>query len=263
VNCSRLAGAALILSILSAGAANAGQLYVACSADKDGTYGVYTGVVVFDFEDGDPFNVAVDGDGGIRGDVEHNESFVAWMNRGDMFDPGGTTEYDVTFAFDVPTAGGCLVPYLTAYSDHSGSEKNTEGETLCWRQSVCHFSDWIDTDGSVVPGMSTGDYGCTDCISEAAFPDEGYQFDGWSGDVVSTSPTINVCMDGSDKDVTAHFSYVGTGSGPHEGPQYKDPADSGGSGGGGSSGGGSIPPGSTSTGNGYCTFPDGTVVPCG
>jgi uncharacterized repeat protein (TIGR02543 family) len=59
--------------------------------------------------------------------------------------------------------------------------------------------------GSVEPDGGT--YISGTLLSLAATPDTNWQFDGWTGDLVSTTNPINLTMDG-DKSITATFSAV-------------------------------------------------------
>jgi hypothetical protein len=49
-------------------------------------------------------------------------------------------------------------------------------------------------------------------VTLTAVPDANSQFDGWSGDVTGTSPTINIVMN-SNMSITGSFSSIGTGCG--------------------------------------------------
>src|SRR6185436_18010865 len=57
-------------------------------------------------------------------------------------------------------------------------------------------------------GGGGGYYGCYDCILLTATPYSGWRFDGWTGYVNSDSSSITVCLNGSDRFVTAHFSEI-------------------------------------------------------
>ena len=56
--------------------------------------------------------------------------------------------------------------------------------------------------------MGTHEYNKGDTVSITAIPDEGWQFDGWSGDVTDPQLTITTLIVTSDQTVTADFSRV-------------------------------------------------------
>ena len=59
--------------------------------------------------------------------------------------------------------------------------------------------------GTTVPQPGAYIYDHAERISISTNPDEGYNFIGWSGDVLSTNPSISITMD-SDKSEKANFS---------------------------------------------------------
>lgn len=61
------------------------------------------------------------------------------------------------------------------------------------------------TGGSVNP--TGGSYEAFTVVTLTAYPDAGYEFGGWSGDVTGTVNPVDITMD-SDKNVTASFSQV-------------------------------------------------------
>jgi uncharacterized repeat protein (TIGR02543 family) len=69
--------------------------------------------------------------------------------------------------------------------------------------------------GSVSPEGGTYDEGTS--VTLTAVPDEGYQFDGWSGDYTGTDVSISIEMD-ADKNITATFieKTIGTCDNPVE-----------------------------------------------
>ncbi len=66
----------------------------------------------------------------------------------------------------------------------------------------------VDGNGSTEPAVGTHEYNEGDAVSITAIPDEGWQFDGWSGDVTDPQLTITTLIVTSDKTVTADFSRV-------------------------------------------------------
>jgi len=66
----------------------------------------------------------------------------------------------------------------------------------------------VDGNGSTEPAVGTHEYNEGDVVSITAIPDEGWQFDGWSGDVTDPQLTITTLIVTSDKTVTADFSPV-------------------------------------------------------
>jgi uncharacterized repeat protein (TIGR02543 family) len=60
--------------------------------------------------------------------------------------------------------------------------------------------------GSVTPSPSTHSYNQDTTVDITATPDEGYQFDGWTGDVENAGKVKTTVKVDSDKTVIAHFS---------------------------------------------------------
>jgi uncharacterized repeat protein (TIGR02543 family) len=56
--------------------------------------------------------------------------------------------------------------------------------------------------------VGTHEYNEGDVVSITAIPDEGWQFDGWSGDVTAPQLTMTTLTVTSDTTVTADFSRV-------------------------------------------------------
>ena len=69
----------------------------------------------------------------------------------------------------------------------------------------------VDGNGSTEPVVGTHEYNEGDVVSITAIPDEGWQFDGWSGDVTDPQLTMTTLIVTSDKTITADFSWVGPG----------------------------------------------------
>lgn len=71
-------------------------------------------------------------------------------------------------------------------------------------------------DGTVFPWSGT--YFSEQPVRVIAFPEAGYQFDGWTGDNTSASDTLYVTLDGA-KQLTANFSEGGTFEGDEMNPE--------------------------------------------
>ena len=66
----------------------------------------------------------------------------------------------------------------------------------------------VDGNGSTEPAAGTHEYDKGDVVSITAIPGEGWQFDGWSGDVTDPQLAMTTLIVTSDKTVTADFSLV-------------------------------------------------------
>ena len=62
--------------------------------------------------------------------------------------------------------------------------------------------------GSVEPAAGTHKYNDGDVVTITATPDEGWQFDGWSGDVNNPASAVTTVIVNSDETITANFSQV-------------------------------------------------------
>lgn len=83
----------------------------------------------------------------------------------------------------------------------------------------------VDGNGSTDPVMGTHEYNEGDTVNITAVPDEGWQFDGWSGDVTDPELTTTTFVVTSDKAITADFSpIVHTISLEVDGNGYSEPA---------------------------------------
>ncbi|MFC2168858.1 CFI-box-CTERM domain-containing protein [Acidobacteriota bacterium] len=74
---------------------------------------------------------------------------------------------------------------------------------LCLGTRALNITDSIG--GTTFPPPGTYIYDYAESIIIEAYPEEGYIFLGWSGDVLSTTSSVNITID-SDKSVKANFS---------------------------------------------------------
>ncbi|MBS3790023.1 MAG: type IV pilin, partial [Candidatus Thermoplasmatota archaeon] len=78
------------------------------------------------------------------------------------------------------------------------------------RDIIAHFKPErvltidVDGEGSTDPEVGTHVYEDEEDVTVEATPDEGWYFDGWTGDVTGEKTTIDVTMD-EDKEITANF----------------------------------------------------------
>jgi len=133
----------------------------------------------------------------------------SWVYRGNNI-------VEDTFNFPLSGNGGCDTSSVSAHANFFDSGP-TPGAGLCYSKTICHLDVYADAGGSISGSDMTGNYKCTDCIELVAFPNQGWSFDYWSGDVNSNSLVANFCMNGSDRSVTAHFSLSPPGD-PHDDP---------------------------------------------
>jgi len=64
----------------------------------------------------------------------------------------------------------------------------------------------VDGNGSSDPTVGTHEYNEGDVVSIIATPDEGWQFEGWSGDVADPESATTIVKMDSDRVITANFS---------------------------------------------------------
>jgi len=72
----------------------------------------------------------------------------------------------------------------------------------------CTLTMAVNGNGTTIPEVGSHIYTLGEVVNITAIPDEGWQFDSWTGDVADpSSASTNITMD-SDKTVTANFSEV-------------------------------------------------------
>lgn len=99
--------------------------------------------------------------------------------------------------------------------DLSGTTNPATVVIDCNKRVTANFSQVVHTltmqvsgSGSTTPKVGTHDYREGMVVSMIATPDDGWEFDIWSGDVSDpTSATTTVTID-SDKTITANFSEI-------------------------------------------------------
>lgn len=254
---------ALILSVLLlsvAATARAGKLYVSSSLDRDGSLGHYYGVTILASYADDPPTNGI----GVQVESWSDGSLAFSATAADVLSPASFPwpahdEIDVLYDYDLPPDGGCVVGHIWSRPDVDWIREGTASSPqMCWPVTSCHLHDWVNTEGYITPGLATGTYTCGTCLNEIALPNIGFQFDGWTGDVVSTALVVNICLNG-DKSITGNFSRIPPPPDGPEGPLTGPPDWNAGSPGG---GGGTLPPGTSggatsggaATSTGPCMF---------
>ncbi|MCJ7582494.1 MAG: hypothetical protein MUP98_18415, partial [Candidatus Aminicenantes bacterium] len=91
----------------------------------------------------------------------------------------------------------------------SGETNMTPNESEAVVYSLCSgvqhtLSLSVSTGGKTIPQAGTYIYDYAERISISAYPDEGYIFSLWSGDISSTVSSLSITMD-SDKSIKANF----------------------------------------------------------
>jgi Divergent InlB B-repeat domain len=190
---------ALILLVL-ASPLSAEDLYARCTLDKlDDEVGYYVGLtIILQFDSDSPnefvyINYRADG---LFEDAEDADLTDSWL-----FFPG-RNEVDYDADFQLPRTAGCSYGHIDAQSFRANSA--FDSPTMCWSDASCYLGVTIDP-GGVLVGDTSGSYYCGECITLTAWPDDGWDFAGWSGSINSDQPVILVCLNGADKFETAHF----------------------------------------------------------
>jgi beta-lactamase superfamily II metal-dependent hydrolase len=81
---------------------------------------------------------------------------------------------------------------------------NNESPVDCLITMTHNLTINVNGQGTTKPAAGTYEYDSGTQVTITASPASGWEFDHWSGDSSSTSPTIVITMD-SDKDIIAHF----------------------------------------------------------
>jgi uncharacterized repeat protein (TIGR02543 family) len=114
------------------------------------------------------------------------------------------------------------VPASGYLFDHwSGDLSTTTNPTTilidCKKSITANFSQVMHTltiklsgSGATTPTPGIHDYGEGTAVSITATPDDGWQFDGWTGDVADPASAATIVTLDSDKIVTANFSEITT-----------------------------------------------------
>ncbi|MDD5509753.1 MAG: InlB B-repeat-containing protein [Dehalococcoidales bacterium] len=140
-------------------------------------------------------SLGVDGIGSIQpaaGAHEYNEGDVVTITA----TPGEGWQFD-GWSGDVADSKSAVTT-VTVSSD--------ETVTANFTPIVHTLSLGVDGIGSVQPAAGTHDYNEGDVVTITATPGEGWQFDGWSGDVADSKSAVTIVTVSSDKTVTANFS---------------------------------------------------------
>jgi uncharacterized repeat protein (TIGR02543 family) len=136
--------------------------------------------------------------------------------NGSITPPAGSHGYDggtVISIIATPDAGWRFVGWTGDVADGSSATAKLTMDSD--RTVVANFSQLVHTltvqlngNGSTTPAAGSYDYSEGALVSITATPDNGWRFDGWTGDVADgSSATATLTMD-SDKSAIANFSQV-------------------------------------------------------
>ncbi|MDD5590837.1 MAG: InlB B-repeat-containing protein [Dehalococcoidales bacterium] len=140
-------------------------------------------------------SLEVDGSGSIQpaaGIHEYNQGDVVTITA----TPGEGWQFD-GWSGDV-TDSESAVTTVTVSSDMT--------VTAEFSPIVHTLSLGVDGSGSIQPAAGSHEYNEGDVVTITATPAEGWQFDGWSGDVSDSESAVTTVTVSSDKTVTANFS---------------------------------------------------------
>ena len=97
--------------------------------------------------------------------------------------------------------------------DMTGTENPTEFTVDCYKVISADFVPIIYTldvktsgAGTTTPQAGAHQFAATSVITLEAIPDDGWQFDGWSGDVADAASEMTTVTIDANKEVTANFS---------------------------------------------------------
>lgn len=197
------------LSLFLSISALAGKLDVFCELTQSGDYGIYKGSTYYDFDySNDPPTVYVGGVYRVDGTDNLSADFSAFFRQPDpLYNDPGTNFLQDEFGYPLSPAGGCDVGAITAQCYHATPESEfyEMPSPMCYSFPQCHLSVSVDSGGYLTSSDASGDYNCHVCVTLSAFALDGWEFAGWSGDVISDEPVISVCLNGQDKSVSASF----------------------------------------------------------
>ena len=143
----------------------------------------------------------------------HNLS-IEIQGQGSVFPPVGTYDYVDGTKVNISATpdNGCQ------FEGWAGEVSNTHAAstsvimdkdkdiTATFSCSMHTLSMEVQGGGSVTPSSGTHSYNKDTKVEIIATPDDGYQFDGWTGDVEDAGQAKTTIIMGSDKTVTAKFS---------------------------------------------------------
>jgi hypothetical protein len=212
-------------ALLFANVAFAGTLDVYCELTKSGDYGSYYGFAHYNFGGGEPTNgVYVGMSSSVSGTDNFDQDGVGgYVNTSNPY-------LENAFSFPLAPGGGCDYAsiYAQCYYATPESEYYQTPSPLCYANTKCYLSVAMNSGGYLSGTSESGWYDCYACVTLAAYPYSGWNFDGWSGDVSSDQPVITVCMNNRDRSETAYFSQAdppAPGGGPDTPPPNGDPTD--------------------------------------
>jgi hypothetical protein len=172
-------------------------VFVACSLTRYGDFELYDAVTHTDFSGTTTFTDYVFGSHDVHGTNNVAYEYGEWVNRNN---PDIFGDFDI----DLSVWGGCDTAGISAQASYSHADGT--GDTVCWPSTQCYLTVTVNSGGYLSGGDASGYYDCSACVTLAAFPNDGWRFDGWSGDVVSESPVASVCMNGTGRNATAYFT---------------------------------------------------------
>jgi len=131
------------------------------------------------------------------------------------------SSYPFTSDFDSGTTISIEAVPASGYSfdrwsgDLSGSDNPASLVMTCDKKVTASFSQIMHTmtievggQGATTPAVGTHDYGEGTEVTITALPEDGWQFDKWSGDVADPDSATTIVTIGPDKTFTAQFSQI-------------------------------------------------------
>ncbi len=139
---------------------------------------------------------------------------VSPPGAGSVSPPGGQYESGIQVTLTATPASGYTFDYWEGSASGSSatititmdSDKNVIAN---FTQITYDLTIGIVGNGTTSPPAGVHSYPSGTGVELTATPDEGWEFNSWSGDITDTSPTVTITMD-SNKSVAAHFEATPT-----------------------------------------------------
>jgi uncharacterized repeat protein (TIGR02543 family) len=201
-----LLAVALFLTVLPA--AQAGVLYVQVGYVFDyQNHLTYSAEASYDYDFLDIQTANVYGIAHLNGTDEASQYFgPPYTNHPDY--ASGHWEYDGTY-------GTCYEVHATATEDINGTIQSAGSGTFCadWQPPSYNLLISTNVDG-VLHTVRYDRYQAGTNLEYSPITPTGYVFNGWSGFINSSQETITFQMPNNDIELTANFSYLGSGGDP-------------------------------------------------
>ena len=137
---------------------------------------------------------------------------IAISGQGTTDPASGTSIYDSSKSLTVTATPDSGWKFNSWTGDAKGSSPSIsitmdskKGITANFSRISYNLTTGVNGNGTIDPSPGIHPYDSGTNINVSANPGNGWKFDGWSGDITESSPTVSLQIDG-DKNVVANFS---------------------------------------------------------